>query len=353
MLLLSLGIHFACYQVQTVEVNNLKLPPNTVTSPLDQLGKVEQVGTGSVPLILLPGVPFTSAIWQGFMQRNASRYTMYAVSFAGYGDVPPYAIPEGGQYEKGIWTNAIVDGIIKFVKQNHLVKPIIVGHHLMADTYAIRAALKEPDLFGGVLVLSGQIKWPVQVPKDADGNQPPRQPTNKERESVVYKQMMPFYKTVSKSTFQANQFPATMFSENKTRGASLHMEEINSSIPVQVQYFLEYMAYDITADFSKVKAPTLFIAQGMGDFGKFLEQNRELIEKRYGTFDKGKEEIIKQYGGPEKAIATFAKPMWLDSAMDNKNIKIQVEYGKLVFGFLDHPEWFDKTVRDFVSTIKF
>jgi hypothetical protein len=49
------------------------------TTPLGQLGQVEKRGRGPVPVILIADVRTDWTIYQSFIDRNAERYTMYAV----------------------------------------------------------------------------------------------------------------------------------------------------------------------------------------------------------------------------------------------------------------------------------
>ncbi|HWQ33597.1 MAG TPA: hypothetical protein VNQ79_12150 [Blastocatellia bacterium] len=58
-------------------------PVSRSNTPLGELGHVEKRGRGPVPMILISDVRTDWTIWQSFMERNAERYTMYAVTLPG------------------------------------------------------------------------------------------------------------------------------------------------------------------------------------------------------------------------------------------------------------------------------
>src|SRR5262245_46589027 len=74
-------------------IDRLHHPPGTVTARAG-IAHVERRGKGSVPMVLIAGAPFGARAWEGFMKRNEARYTMLAVTPAGYEGTPPPAMPE-------------------------------------------------------------------------------------------------------------------------------------------------------------------------------------------------------------------------------------------------------------------
>ena len=58
------------------------------------LAHVERVGTGPVDLVLIPGLACDWRVWEDFLQRNARRYTMYAVTLPGFGGAPAEFDPD-------------------------------------------------------------------------------------------------------------------------------------------------------------------------------------------------------------------------------------------------------------------
>src|SRR5262249_3432161 len=64
------------------------------TPPPGQPGHVEKLGRGPIPMILLADVGEDWTLYKSFMERNAGRYTMYAVTLPGSGGTPPPPKPE-------------------------------------------------------------------------------------------------------------------------------------------------------------------------------------------------------------------------------------------------------------------
>src|SRR3972149_2621740 len=101
-------------------------------------------------MILIPGAAFVGSIWKDFMERNRDAYTMYAITPTGYEGTSPPPIPTGDNYAEQVWTDALVGAIVKLIDKEHLNRPIVVGHHMLGDYYALRLAISHPGKVGGV-----------------------------------------------------------------------------------------------------------------------------------------------------------------------------------------------------------
>ena len=145
------------------QADNFVHPPGPETSPLGHLGNFVKRGNGPVPMILIPGAAFDRTVWDTFMKRNADRYTMYAVTQAGYGGTPPPPMPEKVDDFEGMeWTRGFCRSLLDLITREKLDRPVLVAHHFMADGYALRLALDDADLVRGVVVVAG--RGSVQIP---------------------------------------------------------------------------------------------------------------------------------------------------------------------------------------------
>src|SRR5262245_60595350 len=99
----------AAQQPPLVTIDRLHHPPGTVTGRAG-IAEVERRGSGPVPLVLIAGAPYGWRAWEGFMARNAERYTMFAVTPAGYAGTAPPALPAGERADLAAkpWTEALL-----------------------------------------------------------------------------------------------------------------------------------------------------------------------------------------------------------------------------------------------------
>ena len=82
----------------------LTLPAVLATPALaahEGLAHVETRGEGDTHLLLVPGLLCDWTVWESFMERNAERYTMHAVTLPGFGGTEPPPEPEATRARPG------------------------------------------------------------------------------------------------------------------------------------------------------------------------------------------------------------------------------------------------------------
>lgn len=240
-------------------LDNFKHPPNTATSPLGELGRVDKAGTGPVPMILIPGAAFGGGIWKDFMDRNRNDYTMYAITPPGYEGTPPPPIPTDDNYAEQVWTDALIGAIVKLIDKEHLDRPIVVGHHMLGDYYALRLAINHPGKVGGVAVIAGAPSFAIPAFGTNRAGSPVKLTDDTKRPGVVKQFWAPFYHHVTPAMWKAGSFPARRFCKDPKRGEELYKQQVAVPVPTQVRYFLEYLSADLTSSMSKIQAPVLVV----------------------------------------------------------------------------------------------
>ena len=65
-----------------------------------------------------------------------------------------------------------------------------------------------------------------------------------------------WFKTVTKETFDANNYFAMQYSRDSARALRLWKESAAVPLPVMVRYLIEYMAMDLSEEFARVRVPT-------------------------------------------------------------------------------------------------
>ncbi|HMD34859.1 MAG TPA: alpha/beta hydrolase [Vicinamibacterales bacterium] len=105
--------------------------------------RVQVAGHGR-PMILIPGLSSSGDAWKGTVERYKDRYGTYTVTLAGFAGVPAI--------ESRPLLAAVRDQLAKYIEENHLEKPIVVGHSLGGNV-AMDLAATHPDLVGPIVIV--------------------------------------------------------------------------------------------------------------------------------------------------------------------------------------------------------
>jgi pimeloyl-ACP methyl ester carboxylesterase len=233
-------------------IDNLLIPPGAPRAPNGVLGHVEVLGRGPVPLILIPGAPFTWREWSGFAARNAERYTMYAITIPGYGGTPLPATPPDEPVEHRAWTNGVVRGLRDLVERRKLDRPVIVANHLMASYYAVRLAGEMECRIGGIIELASDPiaydPFRIDVPR-----------TPEERLTRLHQSWLPFYRGVDSVTWSRGTFPGWRLTSDTARARRLGAQQVGTPLHTQVRYFLEYLSDDTSPVLRALRVPMLSV----------------------------------------------------------------------------------------------
>ena len=223
-------------------------PPST--DDLTPLAHVERRGDGPVPMILIPSLWCDWTVWNEFMDRNADRYTMYAVTFPGYaGSEPPPTPGDPRDYTQQSWRDNAARAILRLIRDEKLDKPAIVGH-FSGGQLAIRLAIEHPTLVGSVVSIDGPLAVPL------GGNTGPA--TREERTIIVNRRMnaervpQEFWETQARAN-------AESLVTNPGRAILLGDMMAGVSWPVAKGYWLETIAEDLTDRIRGLRSPLLVI----------------------------------------------------------------------------------------------
>jgi pimeloyl-ACP methyl ester carboxylesterase len=103
-----------------------------------------QVAGHGRPMILIPGLSSSGDTWKGTVDHFKDRYTTHTITVAGFAGVPAI---EGRPL-----LTAVRDQLAKYIEDNKLEKPVIVGHSLGGNV-AMDLAATRPDLAGPVVIV--------------------------------------------------------------------------------------------------------------------------------------------------------------------------------------------------------
>jgi N-formylmaleamate deformylase len=105
---------------------------------------VKVVGSGR-PMILIPGLGCGANVWDGAVAHFKDRYECHALTLAGFAGQPSI---------HGPFIETMRDGIIRYIADKKLDRPVIVGHSI-GGTLAFAIAAKAPDKVGPVVAVDG------------------------------------------------------------------------------------------------------------------------------------------------------------------------------------------------------
>jgi pimeloyl-ACP methyl ester carboxylesterase len=236
---------------QDPSLNNLVHGEGYRTGPEGAFGHVEKRGTGPLSMVLVPGGGFGWEVFESFMDRHESEFTMYAVSLAGMGRTPaPPMPPEGTSYGEQTWIRGAIRALVGLIEDQKLPRPLLLTHFLEGSQIGLRMAIDHPDVIRGVVLFSGSAKFV----------QPGRDFTREERVRYMDERMAPnWFKTVTLQTWNDNNFPASTYSRDPELGARLFDQVSEGPLPVVIRYLLEFHAADLSAEFADIKAPLLLL----------------------------------------------------------------------------------------------
>ncbi len=288
--------------VAALPIDNLHHASGTTTGRAG-LARVKKHGTGPVALILIAGAPFGGGAWDAFMERNEDDYTMWAVTPAGYEGTPPPPMPttDEADYSKRPWTDALIADLVKLLEKDVVIDgknvgAIVVGHHLMGDYYATRLAEERPALVRGVISISGLGSFPLPPGTGA---------TPAARAKYVNENRVPFFRTVSQGTWNANTFPASSLSVKADVGKELYAAEIAVPIATQLRYYLEYATDDVETRVLATNAPVLSLAaKPKWAMDSLPEAMKQQLIQQFGSLEAAKEKV--RFGGPWDGIVAKA-----------------------------------------------
>jgi pimeloyl-ACP methyl ester carboxylesterase len=104
--------------------------------------RVKVTGHGK-PMILIPGLSSSGEVWDTTVERYKDRFECHVLTLAGFAGVPREPAP---------FLERVRDSIVHYIRENKLVKPVIVGHSL-GGTLALDLAARYPDVPGRIVIV--------------------------------------------------------------------------------------------------------------------------------------------------------------------------------------------------------
>lgn len=305
--------------VQDSTLDNFSHAEGYVTCEPGTLAGVEKVGKGATTLVLIPGLGFGGDIFREFMAAHAEQYTMYAVTLPGFGgtQAPPMP-PAGTSFGELSWTRGAYDALAKRIQADSLKDLIVVGHWLGGTQLALWLTLEHPDLVKGVVIVAGSTRF---VPTDTT-RMPSHPPLDKRIKGVDAFLAPRWFKTVTRETWDDNNFLPGDYAMDPVRGLRLWREAASPTLPVWVRYLCEFYAQDVSLKLDSLKVPTLVLLPGLEDLD--VEPGQNYME-------------------------AFCLSGWDGAALTNPRIRMEAIPQSRVCMWFDQPQQFDDALKSFLA----
>jgi N-formylmaleamate deformylase len=220
--------------------------PPPPAAPAEAAFSVKTVGKGR-PMILIPGLLSAGDVWSTTVDHYKDRYECHVLTLAGFGGQPAIDAP---------FLDTVRQGVIRYIADHHLARPVIVGHSL-GGFLAFWIASSAPDAVGAVVAVDG-------VPYLAALMNPSATPDSVRAQAT---QLRDLYATFTPQQLrgQSQMSLASMIKGPADIERALGWAEA-STPKTAGEAMYEMMVTDLRAQMDKVTAPVLLLAAG--DFAK-------------------------------------------------------------------------------------
>lgn len=219
--------------------------------------KVEVTGHGR-PMILIPGLSSSGEVWASTVARYKKNYECHVLTLAGFAGEPPVKAP---------FLEKVRQGIVAYIREKKLRKPVIVGHSL-GGFLTLWLASSEPDLVGPIIVVDGLPFLPAaSIPNATVETVKPQ--AEQMRQGMLIKQ----------TPEQRQQMQAMIFGTMISDPANIQLATkwgLASDQETVAQGMYELFTTDLRDQLDRIKVPALVIGTWVG-----LQQytTREGVEK--------------------------------------------------------------------------
>ena len=263
-----------------------------ITTGYSQISfKAEVSGTGQ-PIILIPGYACSGDVWKETVNNLKSKYQLHVITIAGFAGVSPIDTPI---------LATVKSDLVKYVKDNHLNKPVLIGHG-MGAFLCLWAASTEPSLFSKILVVDG-------LPFISAINNPSA--TQQEKNNTAYnaETSLNILRNMSQKKFEETQFKGALRLVNDSAHARLITRWSEESDRKTLAYTLaELSSTDLRSNLAKINIPVLVLGSTYGTKKAsqkiFSEQFNMVPDKRI-------------FIAPTKSFIMYDDPLWFGEQVKN------------------------------------
>jgi pimeloyl-ACP methyl ester carboxylesterase len=247
------------------------------------------IGKGQ-PILLFPGFGCTGEVWNDAVAQLSKTHQCHVFTFAGFGNVPPI---------EGQWLAKIKDGVIAYVREKKMKKPILLGHSL-GGTLSLWLASVEPDMFTKIIAIDA-------LPASAALMIP-----NYKGEPIAYNnpqsKMMLEMDSASFAAMNAQNVPYMCKNAEKQKMVIDWMNKADRK--TYVHGYIDMLNLDLREEIAKIKIPVIVLGAANPD--------RATVEKTYKAQYVKLPSVVIHYAENSAHFVMYDQPNWLmDKLLDN------------------------------------
>lgn len=220
--------------------------------PFTPVAHVEVFGSGPVHMVLIPGIAQDWTVFRSFMERNALRYTMYALTLPGFGDSAAPPFPDNAIFKDLPVLHNALKAIRVAIAERGLDRPVIGGYELGAHL-ALWLAIENPESFRAVIAIEGYPFMPL-APGALEYDEDQR------IEFIRTKIVHPMKDEPEESWRERMKKMAMTLVSNPKRGIEVGEMITTPTRGVTMEHTLEYYMSDLRPGLGRLQAPLLVIA---------------------------------------------------------------------------------------------
>jgi len=223
---------------------------------------VSKSGQGTKSIICRPDFACSGEVWNETKSKFENDYTCYTLTMAGFAGVEPQTNPSFKNWETSI---------INYIKENHIEKPIIIGHSL-GGGMAMALASDYPDLIDKIVVvdalpcLSALMDPTFKAKEKTDCSSMINQITSATKEQFYQMQKMSIQRLVDDTSKEELIVGWGMKSDRKTFA----------------EMYCDFSNTDLREKIKNVKCPTLILLE------EYFKNMEPAIEDQFKNLKKPK-----------------------------------------------------------------
>jgi N-formylmaleamate deformylase len=257
---------------------------------------VEKSGHGPA-MILIPGLYCSGDVWKETVARYQDRYTCYSLTLPGFAGQPAI--------HADTLLTTVAREIARFIVENKLQKPLLVGHSL-GGWMALQVAVSNPGLLGGVVCVSSA----PFLPGLAMGNDITLDSAKKT--GAMIKGYM-----VGQSPEQiraGQQYVLPTMMRDSARMNEVMKMAVHCDAATQGEVMYELFSLDLRPQMNKVQCPVLVV----GDWSSYKEygatRQNTLVKYQQQFAPAGHVTIV--LSDTSKHFIMFDEPVWFFGEVD-------------------------------------
>lgn len=217
--------------------------------------EVHKTGQGEQAMIFIPGFACSGEVWNETIAKFENKFTCYSLTMSGFAGVKPQT---NSSFKN--WVISIAD----FIKDNKIVKPIIIGHS-MGGGLALAIASDYPDMIDKIIVVDAlpcllAITNPTFESKENnDCSTAVNQITSMSDEQFYQMQKMSIPRLLANTTMQEKVVSWSVKSDRKTF-AEMYCDFSNTDLREKIQ---------------NIKCPSLILLQS------YFANVKPAVEEQY------------------------------------------------------------------------